>query len=267
MVWLLHQAHDYLFEGSLRIGGDWGGEECAAYVPLDVHLTESVTWLLIIVTSLYLLDSSKAMQQLKSGADKLLLLCAITSTQRMLETAVALLLFAMFAMLLVIKIRDKAMINLAQPCHLLLLLQGSALLSQDSFGPTATIFMLPPVTGALGAMALPAVNGLSDIEIINFWVQHVLLGVIPLYLLTRRGFTASRLCTSRLIAIAFTLFALMHFTFYETIGLNFHVNPQFMLCPTFAMREVFKAFHPMLLWPSYRTTVTLIFFGACLRAF
>ena len=43
--------------------------------------------------------------------------------------------------------------------------------------------------------------------------------------------------------------------------MTFKVNPQFMICPTFALQGLFasEAFPKQLLFPSYRTTVNIIF--------
>ena len=45
----LQYLHDIFFHGSLKQGEDWGGEECAAYVPMHVHLKESITWILMLI--------------------------------------------------------------------------------------------------------------------------------------------------------------------------------------------------------------------------
>jgi hypothetical protein len=108
-------------------------------------------------------------------------------------------------------------------------------------------------------MHSPATNGLTDIEVVNFWLEHVVVCVLPLYLFARRDFAAARLCSAAHILAAAWAFTLLHWTFYEYVDTAFMVNPQFMLCPTLGMQEMFRAFPPALLWPSYRTTVTLIF--------
>ena len=252
-------VHDLLFDGSLRRGGEWGGEECAAYVPIHMHIIETTAWLTILLMSGLYLDVPGSIIRLKSKARELLKRSPTSPLQRILEIAVAILLFSMFAMLVIIKFNDKAMINLTQPCHLLLILQGIALLSTGPEGSVITIFILPPLAGVLTAMVIPAVDGLSSIEIINFWVQHVLLGVLPIYLLCRQQFTVSRLCSIHLFAIGLWIFAMFHFTFYEVVCVSFNVNPQFMLCPTFGLRPALAALPEILLFPTYRTTVTFIF--------
>ena len=251
--------HDLLFDGNLRRGGDWGGEECAAYVPFHLHVIETTAWLAVLLVSGMYLDVSGSIRRLKEQAKELLRRQPSSPTLRILEISTAMLLFSMFTMLVVIKFNDKAMINLAQPCHLLLVLQGIALLSTGPVGSVISIFILPPLAGVLTALVIPAMDGLSYIEIINFWVQHVLLGIIPLYLLCRRNFTVSRLCTLHLFSIGLWIFAMFHFTFYEAVCVSFNVNPQFMLCPTFGLRPVLGALPSFMLFPTYRTTVTFIF--------
>jgi hypothetical protein len=85
---------------------------------------------------------------------------------------------------------------LLQPCHLQLVIQAVALLSRSSRGVIITLLTLPPLLGTLIALVIPTLNGLTYLEIVNFWVQHILEGLVPLYLLCRNNFCASKLCTS-----------------------------------------------------------------------
>jgi hypothetical protein len=46
----------------------------------------------------------------------------------------------------------------------------------------------------------------------------------------------------------------------QVVDLAFNVNVEFMLCPTAAMHTIFPLVPQWLLWPSYRTTLTLVVF-------
>lgn len=253
------QLHDVLFVGAITQGGDWGGAECASYVPFDVHVKESITIVAVSVTIMYMLDFRKVLSDLYRASEPHLAKHKSGPIQQLLEYLLAFVFFTTFVMLLMIKVKTQAVIMMMQPCHLLLIVQGVALISEGPLGILCTLFLLPPLTGALIALAIPTLNGLSNIEIITFWLQHYFLALVPLYLLCRRNFAAAKLCTTRILWIAIIAFAIVHFTVYEAIDVTFSVNPQFMICPTFALQGIFKTLPPYLLYPSYRTFVTLLF--------
>ena len=256
---ILTYLHDILFAGALRQGGDWGGPECSSYVPIDIHYKECFSIILIFLTIGYLLDVEKTIRNIREQSNKYLTMNPRNKIQRIFEYFTATAFILMFIKLLTIKIKTQAVSMLLQPCHLLLILQSSALLSNGPYGIIITLCMLSPLTGALIAIAIPTLNGLTKIEVIIFYLQHYLLGIVPIYLLCRNNFAASKFCSFKILFIGHLMFSLLHFTFYEFIDLNFNVNVQFLLCPTFALQDIFKSFPPYLLYPSYRTTVTVGF--------
>jgi len=228
-------------------------------VPFDVHIKESVSIVVVSIGALYLLDSQKALSDLNKNVLGHLAIHQSGPIQKMWEYILAIIFFSTFIMLLCIKIKTQAVVMMMQPCHLLLIIQGLALISDGPAGILYTLFLLPPLTGALIALAIPTLNGLSNIEIITFWLQHYFLALVPIYLLCRRNFAAARFCSSKILWIAILAFSIVHFTVYETIDVTFSVNPQFMICPTFALQGIFKELPQYLLYPSYRTFVTIVF--------
>ena len=257
----LQFLHDILFAGSLKQGEDWGGGVCAAYVPMHIHVKESITWILVLILLSVPLNLMETMHQLGRDVKSHLLKIKkpFPTMQRNLEICVAILMFTMFVNLLCIKIWNHALIVLLQPCHMLLIIQGIALLYHGPLSVYLTLLTLPPLTGSLMALIIPSLNGLNQFEQIQFYVQHIAEALIPIYLLCRNEFCALKSCNFRVLAIGQLSFDFLHFTMYEGIGLAFHVNPQFMLCPTLALQEMFKSFPPYLLMPSYRTTVSTVF--------
>ena len=253
--------HDILFTGSLKQGEDWGGDECASYVPFETHVYESLSWIAILYLLSIPLSISSTLGAMQKAAGKHQEANPIKAGgfQRRAEIAVATLFLCIFAWLFSIKYNNSCLIVLLQPCHLQLIIQAVALLSHGPLGVTLTMLQLPPLAGTLIAMLIPTMNGLSQLEIINFWVQHIMEGLVPLYLLCRHNFCASKLCKFSHLAIGQWGFNMLHWTMYEVIDVSFKVNPQFMICPTLALQDLFKSFPPYLLLPSYRTTVCIVF--------
>lgn len=256
------QMHLYIFAGALRKGGDWAGPDCRASVSYDMHIKESAVWFLIAVLLYYLFDLSavfntislKARNEIKSQTR--FQSSAKGFIQNAFEKCLAMTHFFMFMQLIYWKFNDQAMVMLAQPCHIILVLQGIALLSSTTLGPLLTVLMLPALTGTLLAMVVPGTSGLSPLEITCYWVQHVLIQVVPLYLLSRQNFLAAKLCTLKTVLAGIWILQVGHWVFYELVDVLFDVNVEFMLCPTFGMRDAFTAFPSFLFLPTYRTTLT-----------
>jgi len=255
-------AHDYVFGGALRKGGDWAGPDCAAAVPVAMHLYEGLAWVVIAALLYYALDVRGVIGSLTSavkskgttkgkGGNSLILL---------FERVLSVVHFTMFAQLVYWKFNDKAMIMLAQPCHIILFLEGIALLSPNSsaLGSTISVLVLPALTGTLLAMIVPGTSGLSKLEVTCYWLQHIIIQIVPFYLLVRRDFQALRLCSIRTVLVGIWILQVAHWTFYAGVDFLFSVNVEFMLCPTFGMRDTFSAFPAYLFFPSYRTTLTWV---------
>lgn len=177
----------------------------------------------------------------------------------MYEKALAAVHFFMFVQLVYWKFRDNVLIMLTQPCHILLFLQGVALLSSTSLGPLITVLQLPTLFGSLLAMIVPATSGLSTIEVRAYWIQHLLIQVGPVYLLSRQNFAALKVCNLKSIIVGIWICQIAHWTFYDWVDFWADVNVEFMLCPTEGMIAAFSLVPPglkALLQPSWRTTLT-----------
>ena len=95
----------------------------------------------------------------------------------------------MYLHLLYFKTNSKALIIvLLQPCHVILLLEGIAVVSRSTLGVKISLFILPALIGTLLAMLFPDTSGLEQfLEEPSYWVQHYLIQAVPLYLLCRRN--------------------------------------------------------------------------------
>lgn len=167
----------------------------------------------------------------------------------------------MYIQIVYYKTNKQSLVFIVQPCHLYLLLQGIALLSPHFLSCLISVFTLPFLSGAVLAIFFPDTSGLDQpFEEASYWIQHYLISVMPLYLLMRNDFIASRIsCLESLLISSWGTIAL-HFPGYEVLDLVTQVNTMFMLCPTGAMRAIFAEVPAWVLLPSYRTTLCLVFF-------
>jgi hypothetical protein len=164
------------------------------------------------------------------------------------------------------KINIKSLINLLQPCHIVLMAQAYALLSNSSTGVIAGLLSLPMVTGSGSALLFPDTSGLDQyFEEPAFWLQHYFVQSIPLYLLLRYEFLATKVVDFKTLLLGNWILVFTHWILFEPIDYLFHVNVNFFLCPAAAMQGAFDAMvPPALMWPSYRTLLMWSFVAICI---
>jgi hypothetical protein len=262
---------DFLYEliisGGYNKGGSWGGEECARFVPNDIHIKESVVWICFMVFLYCALGFTDKMKQLNKTIQEELdmIIPKRNKAFRYLDIMLGTLAICNWTLVLVYKINLKSLINLLQPCHIVLLAQGFALLSNSSTGVMITLLSLPMVTGSGSAILFPDTSGLDQyLEEPAFWLQHYFIQSVPLYLLLRYEFLATKVFDFKTFLIGNWILVFTHWIFFEPIDYIFHVNVNFFLCPAAAMQAVFDGLPPALMWPSYRTLLMWSFVGICI---
>ena len=110
-------------------------------------------------------------------------------------------------------------------------------------------------------MVVPDTSGLDQpFEETSYWVQHVLIILVPIYLLSRNNFIAARAANFKSVVVGVWILFFMHFSFYEFLDFALNINVEFMLCPTPAMKSVFEALPPVLFAyvPSYRSLLAVL---------
>jgi len=132
------------------------------------------------------------------------------------------------------KLATRQLIWLLNPCHMLSFLQIFLLVSPNTRASTL-LFRLHIywLTGPLLALLFPVTNTLDlPLEWSIYWVQHLMLLLIPLYL-TRLGGQFSLDASSDLAwpAMAFSIYALYHWVVLQPIGLLLQTNLNSMVCP------------------------------------
>ena len=143
--------YNLFFQGALVKGGDWGGPICRSKsVSSETRILETAMWLAFSISVYLLLDVPGVVSWMhKTATKELEHQGAISSSMdgedalprpvvgkkgrwSMYEKALAAVHFFMFVQLVYWKFRDNVLIMLTQPCHILLFLQGVALLWHES---------------------------------------------------------------------------------------------------------------------------------------
>ena len=240
--------------GTLREGGSWGGQECLAFVPLQVRNMESAAWVCCLLAALVSLGFREDVSDLLQRSS----LLPFRPTR--LDRLLAVVLLGIWLYVLQSKIRIHSLVNLLQPCHLSLLLHALALTEEGPVSTLISIYSLPLVVGAWGALLVPDVTGLTPLEARLFFVQHYFLVLSPLYLLVHRNCTALRLSRLPHFVNANLLIALLHWVVYETVNVSLSVNVNFFLCPTPGILDLLNELPQQVIWPSYRTVLSVLLF-------
>ena len=208
--------YDMLVTGALSKGGSWGGPVCRTAVDLKTHYVESAVWLTIAAVSFIYFNVQTKLSTLVKKINRDLAACKQNSFSRGFDLIMCLIHFAMFAHIVFFKWNIQSLVNMIQPCHMILLIQGIALLSKGSTGVLITILVLPALTGTMSAMLFPDTSGLDQpFEMQSYWLQHYLIQAMPLYLLSRRNFLALKYANFFSVFMGVWILLLLHFSLYE----------------------------------------------------
>lgn len=249
---------------ALSKGGSWGGKECIDSIPIQTHMMESVTWVSICLVLSAVLNISSFFKTTNDATVAYFKNNQRSTWSNILNTALGFVHLSKFGLLIFYKLNIKSLINLFQPCHMIMLLQGVALLSKTTLGVNITLIMIPALVGCFVAMITPDTSGLhQQYEVEAYWAQHVLILLVPFYLLMRDDFLIARLAGFRTVFIGLWFLTLIHFVFFEAIDLATMVNVEFMLCPSSGMLESFESVLGIpreWVFPTHRTTMTFLVF-------
>ncbi len=211
---ILTKVHDALAYGALSKG--WGGIECFKAIPLRTHIVESSFWIGLCIATYYGLNVPKHYKAMTDNIKLDLAQSKIHPVARALEIIVGSIHMFLCLQLVYYKSNISSLINLLQPCHVICLLQGLALLSTDTFGVLVAVFVLPALTGTTAAMLFPETDGLDQpFEMQAYWIQHYFIEAVPLYLLLRRGSLALKYSNIYTMLGGLWILAVLHFSLYE----------------------------------------------------
>lgn len=212
---VLQFLHKVLVTGALSKG--WGGPICRAAGPsMQTHLIESVVWLLFAAVTFSVYKAGPKFNALCKSIQLDLLKSTPSSAARAFELFMAFVHFGMFAQIIYYKVNILSLVNMIQPCHVILLLQGIALYSTGTTGVVISLCILPSLTGTLLAMLFPDTGGLDQpLEMEAYWIQHYLVQAVPLYLLVRRDYVALRHASFLNVFLGLWVLLVAHFSLFE----------------------------------------------------
>ena len=140
------------------------------------------------------------------------------------DKVLALIHFTMYLQLIYYKWNFSSLINLVQPCHMILLLEGVALASDGPLGVMISTIILPALSGTFLALLFPDTTGLDQpLEEFFYWVQHYLIIVVPIYLLQRRNGLAYKLSSTFTVGMGLWTLLFLHFSFYEVRSIPYNI--------------------------------------------
>lgn len=228
-------VHDLLAKGGLEKG--WGGDECYKAVPFATHITESLAWIFLCFLFKKVVNGDSWLQQLKSNIKNSLKEYNQKNPKgnpyRSLEVFIGVIHLAMFIQLIYYKLNISALIYLLQPCHVILLLEGIALLNDGVLGVLITLFILPALIGTLLAMIFPETTGLDQpYEVEAYWLQHYLIQSVPYYLLLRKNALALKYANYKTVVAGLWILCLLHFSLLEV---RLHFDFSFTLTHIFTL--------------------------------
>lgn len=227
-------ALDYCCSGiDFSLAGN-GGPDCADYVDPYRRNVEILLGLSVSILALlfgFWLKTPVAFDKIKTNQNptshhssaRLFFLCALAFT---------------YGLELCYKLCTRQLVFILNPCHMLCLLQLWLLFvpadTQSSFIAGLFRVHLSQLYLPIVAFVCPVTNTLFlPGEVATYWLEHILLLVIPIYLLFCGGkaFQAEAFFDTSYTFLAYGLFGIYNFGMLQQVALITHANVNSILCP------------------------------------
>jgi len=206
-----------------------GGPECVEVVPLFQRAIET-----LMFAALGVFEITTALPRLGLQSSSTTVLPNRTGTNRTGRSLLIAFMSLTFGIELGFKFATRQMIWILNPCHITTMIQIYLLAAQPSRLVTAVYRLhMHVLFGATIALLLPVVNTrLLPFETSVYYIQHIIILVIPFYLMRLGGvYSVEALTDFNWLMLAHGILFIYHFVFLQALALLTQVNLNNMLCP------------------------------------